>query len=101
MINLTRRLRHRLPPSLLPTPNLNRALSAPITPTPKPKPEVPVASHTEPQRRSGAGAAARTTPTAAGEVGREAVAFDGGVVPGLTPTMARFTLGGKVAVVTG
>ncbi|KAF6240028.1 hypothetical protein HO173_001638 [Letharia columbiana] len=92
MINLTRRLRHRLPPSLLPTPILNRALSAPITPTPKPKPEVPVARHTEPkpQRRSGAG-----------DVGREAVAFDGGVVPGLTPTMARFTLGGKVAVVTG
>lgn len=32
---------------------------------------------------------------------RKAVAFDGSVMTRLTPTMRNFTLGGKVAVVTG
>ena len=36
-----------------------------------------------------------------GDGERKAVAFDSGVVGRMTPTMKRFTLGGKVAVVTG
>lgn len=39
---------------------------------------------------------ATTTP-----VERTAVAFDGGIVARMTPTVRKFTLGGKVAVVTG
>ena len=70
---------------------------------------MPVASYTEagaerttskvPVNDDGSSEEATTTPVSTGE--RKAVAFDGGIVSGMTPTMRKFTLGGKVAVVTG
>lgn len=76
--------------------------------------EVPVASYTQPTNTGAGGnaAAERTTlkvdgsqsaatTVASEDVGRKAVAFDRGLVAKMTPTMARFTLQGKVAVVTG
>ena len=40
-------------------------------------------------------------PVPGGDVDRKAVAFDHSIVGKMTPTMKRFTLDGKVAVVTG
>ena len=81
--------------------------------SPKKKTEVPIASYTKP-KASGTNVDAERTvlmvdesePTAptsiAGEdVTRKAVAFDRTIVSKMTPTMKRFTLEGKVAVVTG
>lgn len=73
--------------------------------------EVPVASYAK-HPKSGCNAAERTTlavdgsqtspkPVSGGDVSRRAMAFDGSVVRKMTPTMKRFTLEGKVAVVTG
>lgn len=119
MITLSRCIRQSLRASLPlhpPAPRQpHRALSTSSFQNDKSKTtEVPVASYTQPTNTgAGANAAAeRTTlkvdgsqPAAtavAGEdVGRKAVAFDRGLVAKMTPTMARFTLQGKVAVVTG
>lgn len=70
-----------------------------------------MATYTKPST-SGANAAERTTlsvdqsqspstQVSSEDVNRKAVAFDRSVVPKMTPTMKRFTLEGKVAVVTG
>ena len=112
MIKLSRCVRHRLSLSVLSTPRAqHRGLSASNFPNSKNKTEVPVASYTR-SKQSGANAAERTTltvdesqhtptPVAGDDVGRKAVAFDRSIVSKMTPTMKRFTLEGKVAVVTG
>ena len=73
--------------------------------------QVPVASYAK-SPKSGTSAAERTTltvdesqvsptPVLGGDVSRKAMAFDSSIVRKMTPTMKRFTLEGKVAVVTG
>ena len=123
MITLSRCVRQRLSSlRVLSTPRAQqqqRGLSASASNPPgsnKNKTEVPVASYTRTTRQPGANAnaaAERTTlavddgsqraptPVAGHGVDRKAVAFDGSIVPKMTPTMKGFTLEGKVAVVTG
>ena len=72
---------------------------------------VPVATYGE-KKGAGTPGARRTTlavdgskstskPPLSEDIGRQAVAFDNGVVKKMTPTLKSFTLEGKVAVVTG
>lgn len=112
MMNLSRCLRQRVSISALPTPRVKRGLSASsIFLNATDKTEVPVASYTKPET-SGPNAAERSTlivdesrpspkPVPGGDVDRKAVAFEKSIIGKLTPTMKRFTLDGKVAVVTG
>ena len=99
--------------STIPSLHLRLSSSSSHSHDPKNKTEVPIASYTKPKANGTNVAAERTVlmvdesdPAApksiAGEdVTRKAVAFDRSVVSKLTPTMKRFTLEGKVAVVTG
>ena len=111
-MNLSRCVRQRVSISARPTPRVKRGLSASsIFLNATDNTEVSVASYTKPET-SGPNAAERTTlivdesrpsskPVPGGDVDRKAVAFDHSIVGKMTPTMRRFTLDGKVAVVTG
>lgn len=126
MITLTHRIRPRLPPSLsplsprshtpIPKPHPRLLSSSPLHPSkPKHDTEVPVSSYTSPNlssanvaerttlhiSNSDSQAASISTPVSNGDVARKAVPFERSVVSKMTPTMKRFTLVGKVAVVTG
>ena len=114
MLHISRRIRQR--PSLSILSPRHRALSTSrFLASRNHTTEVPVASYTG-SEKSGPGAAERTTlkvdgsassssssshPVSSEDVGRKAVVFDRSVVAKMTPTMKRFTLEGKVAVVTG
>lgn len=100
--------------STIPSLHLRLSSSSPHSHNPKNKTEVPIASYTKPKANGTNVAAERTVLTVdesepaasksiAGEedVSRKAVAFDRSVISKMTPTMKRFTLEGKVAVVTG
>lgn len=115
MINLSPYVRQRLSLSVLSSLRVrgHRGLAASSSfLNSRTKTEVPVASYTRSQK-PGTDAAERTTlkvdksepsssaPVSGGDADRKSVAFDRSVVAKLTPTMKRFTLEGKVAVVTG
>ena len=99
--------------SIIPTLHLRLSSSSSHSHDPKNKTEVPITSYTKPKANGTNVAAERTVlmvdesdsaapKSIAGEdVTRKAVAFDRTVVSKMTPTMKRFTLEGKVAVVTG
>ena len=104
-------MQQRLSFSVSSPPKLYRGFSASKFLKSRGNTEVPVASYTK-SKKSGTGTAERTTlkvdgskpattPVSSEDVDREAVAFNKSIVPKMTPTMKRFTLEGKVAVVTG
>ena len=93
--------------------HLRQSFSSSHSHNDKNKTEVPIASYTKSKANGTNVAAERTVlmvdesePAAPDSIAgeddnRKAVAFDRSVVSKMTPTMKRFTLEGKVAVVTG